>query len=146
MSNRDNWREELKSRYLPLHDVEVTVRDGWKDLICDLVEKLDATGLNWKIKQVKEKFGALRFYTEIEKGPSLMFILSFTDYQAKLEEFNTLVEEAEDRSYHICETCGKAGFQMTIGSLLQVLCKSCGQDAEIERREKKRTKKRLEKS
>lgn len=138
---RDNWREELKCRYLPGWNVEVTVRDGWKDLICDLVEKLDATGLEWKIMQVKEKLGALCFYAECEREPSLIHVLTFTDYRAKVLEFIKLIEEAQEKSYGICDNCGKRGSMTTSEHLLQVLCRSCAQDAVIERREKERTAK-----
>jgi len=135
---RDNWREELEARLKPHGIVGVAVGEGWKDLICDLVEKLDATGLEWKLHQVKEKFGTLRFYTEIEGGPSLQHVLTFADQKAKAEEFHKLIEAAEGKSHQTCEQCGKFGTRGTFGHLLQVACESCGQASEAERLKRER--------
>jgi len=65
--------------------------DGWFNLIWDLCEKIEPlVDKDFNVFQVKEKFGGLRFY-----------VSSTTD-----EVFN-LIEEAEGKSYKICEKCGK---------------------------------------
>lgn len=68
------------------------VGDGWFDLIYKLCEDIAAANPNddFEVFQVKEKFGGLRFY--LCGGAS--------------DEIHKLIEEAEQRSYHICESCG----------------------------------------
>lgn len=74
--------------------------DGWFKLINNLsrrITKLDPDG-TIQAEQVKEKFGGLRYY-----------------YGGKIatkeaaEKISHLVDEAEEKSYHICEQCGKKG-------------------------------------
>lgn len=74
--------------------------DGWKPLIDGLsrrITKLDPDG-TLQAEQVKEKFGGLRFY-----------------YGGKVrtkeiaEKIRHLVDEAEEKSFHLCEECGKKG-------------------------------------
>lgn len=65
--------------------------DGWFQLLWDLCLELEQLGVpeDFEIYQIKEKFGGLRFYTS---GSSI-------------EAYNA-VEQAEKRSYEICEECG----------------------------------------
>ena len=74
--------------------------DGWKTLIDNLsrrITKLDPDG-TLQAEQVKEKFGGLRFY-----------------YGGKVrtkeiaEQIRHLVDEAEEKSFHLCEECGHKG-------------------------------------
>ena len=67
--------------------------DGWKDLIlglCIAIEPL--CGPKAEVAQVKEKFGGLRFYMD-----------------GVTEEVFKLINEAESKSFEICEECGKTG-------------------------------------
>jgi hypothetical protein len=74
--------------------------DGWFEIIWELSEKLENEILKlpehertyYKAQKVKEKFGELRFYIT-ETNDAI--------YQ--------LIKEAENKSSHICETCGKGG-------------------------------------
>lgn len=68
--------------------------EGWIPLITDLIEKLAEldTEKQLRVHQIKEKFGGLRFY--INSGT---------------EEMYNLINEAEEKSYHTCEVCGKEG-------------------------------------
>jgi hypothetical protein len=74
--------------------------DGWADLLVELCQKIQSR-LNILDKdfakdivalQVKEKYGTLRFY------------LSYYD-----ELIELCVEDAEKKSAHTCEQCGKPG-------------------------------------
>lgn len=56
------------------------------------------------ITQIKEKFGGLRFY-----------------YCGGDDEFDQLVQQAEDLAYKTCETCGEPG-RMRGRYWLQTLC------------------------
>ena len=68
--------------------------DGWFELIKELCEKLQKMNLEgFSVLQVKEKFGGLCFYVgliETEKADTVY----------------RLINEAESKSYKICEICG----------------------------------------
>jgi hypothetical protein len=68
--------------------------DGWFKLLWDLSEAIDKTNPdeNFNVQQVKEKFAGLRFYVS-----------------GSTKEINELISEAEDKSYKICEICGRKG-------------------------------------
>jgi len=65
---------------------------GWYQLIHDLLEDLILTDWDRDIRQVKEKFGGLRFY-----------VGSVSD------EVYDIISRYEKLSYETCETCGEAG-------------------------------------
>jgi len=66
--------------------------DGWLQLIHDLIEELLAAGWDKQIKQIKEKFGGLRFYIG-----------------AATSEVHKIITKYEVLSYEICEDCGEKG-------------------------------------
>lgn len=86
-------------------------RDGWFQLLWDLSEKLEDEIVKSDnkikiplIRQVKEKFGTLRFY-----------VSSDTD------TIRTAIQEAERISSITCEICGEAGI-LRNGDWLRTLC------------------------
>ena len=81
--------------------------DGWFDLIEELSTKLEPMGVI--ATQVKEKYGGLRFY-----------VASATD------EAWDLIDEAEEKSEAICETCGDPGRLRTNQGWDKTLCDACG--------------------
>lgn len=87
-------------------------RDGWFNLIYDLSKKIEAIierdNLdNVYALQVKEKYGGL------------VFNVAFTD------EIGNLIEEAEEKSFHICEECGEPGDLHIRGNWLKTICRTC---------------------
>lgn len=102
--------------------------DGWFQLIWNLCENLEKqieeelnelnpkeatkallnNDYSFKVQQVKEKFGGLRFY--ISSGS---------------DEIYNLIEEAENKSETICETCGKPGLLSNDRGWVSTLCKNC---------------------
>jgi len=80
--------------------------EGWYELIETLIQDIE----NWykenqpdewetfKIIQIKEKYGSLRFYVG-----------------GTFEEVHDMIDEAEKKSYHICEVCGDYGEIKDIG-------------------------------
>jgi hypothetical protein len=74
---------------------------GWKALVEPLIKKCEEKGL--VILQIKEKFGGLRFYCEVD------------------DEMSELVHKAEQDSYKICEVCGNPGV-LRSGGWIQTLC------------------------
>ena len=80
------------------------VGNGWYGIIKELIEKSIAAGWDKQICQVKEKFGGLRFY--INSAP---------------DGVHTLIREAENKSFEICEVCGNQG-EPRKGGWIKTLC------------------------
>jgi hypothetical protein len=75
-------------------------RDRWFDLVWRLCEQIEKVvgGTPFKVAQVKEKFGGLRFYFE---GGNDAF-----------DAIRAHIAVAEKESFHICEVCGQPGTLM----------------------------------
>lgn len=82
------------------------IGDGWIPLIVELDKKLTEINPDYTIDQIKEKFGGLRFYA------------SGLEHDGAYK----LIEEAESKSYMICEECGTSGARRTIKGWLKTLC------------------------
>jgi len=72
--------------------------NGWFPIIKDLITDLIELGWDKQVCQVKEKFGALRFY--INTGSDEIF--------KKIHSY-------ENQSYETCETCGEKGELRLVG-------------------------------
>ena len=85
----------------------VSIRPGWRPLVRELVDDIVAMGWNKVLYDVKEKFGGLRFY-----------VASAT------EEVLDRIEEAENRSYTICQECGEPGELWSCNGWYVTLCEA----------------------
>lgn len=86
----------------------VSIKPGWFKLVGDLCESLrPLVKEGFKVEQVKEKFGGLRFY--VNKYP---------------KEISSLISEAESKSFEICEDCGAPGKRRN-SNWIRVLCDEC---------------------
>jgi Zn finger protein HypA/HybF involved in hydrogenase expression len=91
----------------------IAIGNGWYDIIDNMCNKLMQYQRSVpKLKrieatQVKEKFGTLRVYTNIND-----------------DAIDAIIEEAERASCITCETCGKPG-HMNKGPWLRVQCDTC---------------------
>ena len=90
----------------------IEVHKGWWPLVEPIykrIQELNAAGANIEITQIKEKFGALRFYTH--NTP---------------EGIDAMIKKAQEQSIHICEDCG-APAERVIGNYkwIYTLCPSC---------------------
>ena len=96
------------------------VGDGWVPLLDKLLEELCLLGLDPSkdIAQIKEKFGGLRFYLDVQPNGA-----------------EDLIRKAEIESYSICEVCGAPGCLMD-GGWLKTLCEK---HAEGRKQYKRRT-------
>lgn len=99
---------------------------GWKKLIFGLVDELDKIwegfqgkrgNRNWAILQVKEKFGGLRFYVGYPEYDA-------EDAMARRERSSEAIRLAEEKSFKICERCGKPGTTTGQGYIATV-CWKC---------------------
>ena len=70
---------------------------GWYQLILDLDAKISSIEPGYKVDQVKEKFGGLRFYYDQ---------MSVKDDNR--EHVDKLVDAAEAKACTVCEVCGIA--------------------------------------
>ena len=112
------WLEKNMSDKHPYPMFGFEVGDGWYALLDDLCFEIDRifTGdpdleKNFYVAQIKEKFGGLRFY--IYGGN---------------DEIDARISEAEDKSYKICEDCGKKGKVNNTG-WRTTLCSKCRKDS-----------------
>lgn len=78
------------------------IGEGWFQLVFDLVDDLEELWPDFKITQIKEKFGGLRFYVETYKK-------DYVGQPAIESAFYQRIAKAEAESYTICEVCGKPG-------------------------------------
>jgi len=89
---------------------------GWSDIIQPLCGELQRLG--GTVKQIKEKFGQLRF----------VYSLPATVSDTKRRAFRRRVDQAEEASRGICETYGKLGKLITErGFPLFTACDACGE-------------------
>ena len=89
------------------------VGPGWQKILLDLTDKLFHLGWDGGLLQVKEKFGALRFYwrNNIPNGINNDIAMDLVDY-------------CEMRSGHLCETCGDWGERRGDGWIV-TMCEKC---------------------
>lgn len=96
-------RKDILIRFDPDYPSVISVAEGWLDLVYDLHEMLVYISPDYKIYQIKQKFGGLRFYAEYSPKYDEVNV----DLMRRI--FETLVSFAEQRSRNICETCGNLG-------------------------------------
>lgn len=98
---------------------------GWLGLVVGLHFRLRFLVGDYTIYQVKEKFGALRYYCDAEQAiPDVL-----PDSDDLRERVRRLIADAEHRSGTICEVCGHSGMTINRRGWLATRCGSC-RDAE----------------
>lgn len=97
-----DWKEDLRSQYPGMFDCEMSVRDGWADLIAAYVEMRGERGEMPRFVQIKEKYGSLRLYESGRNSDGLDMI-------------------ADHLSRSVCEYCGAPGRTRNSG-LVRTLC------------------------
>ena len=81
--------------------------DGWVNLLDELFTKIKTLNEDFIIVQVKEKYGGLRVYTS--SGSDALY---------------DLLDEAEKKSYTVCEDCGEDGKPRGSG-WIRTQCEEC---------------------
>ncbi len=119
--------ERINAPWMP----RIDCGEGWYALLLELDQALSQVEPAYVILQVKEKFGALRFYFEL---PEPHLISESSDaQQAEVERraeqqrvMTTLVIEAEERSMRTCERCGApARTASRVEGWLKTSCRDC---------------------
>lgn len=98
-----------------LEDILSGIGKGWHSLVRKLIDDLLKMGWGGEVYQVKEKFGGLRFYIG-----------------AGSDEIHERIQQAEDKSYSVCEVTGKPGKLRSDLGWVRTLC-----DEEYEKVKKK---------
>lgn len=121
----DNWSTEFL-RYRGMEH-----GPGWIGLVTTLHFRLRFLVGPYQIFQIKEKFGALRYYCDAE-GTIPEGLPDTGDLR---ETVRRLIEDAEHRSQTICERCGHAGTTTSKNGWLKTRCGPCKdyEDAEQEK-------------
>ena len=125
-------REELEGRFARGWPESIDCDTGWDWILKDLNTKLKYLDFNYKINQIKEKYGTLRFYYE----PLLQ-------KEVVLDIMGDIVQKAEELSASTCELCGNSSrcaiaslgvkYDKTVGLKLsktgwyKTLCDSCAE-------------------
>ena len=86
-----------------------SIGDGWLLMVKELIEKIIDKGWNKEVCQVKEKFGSLRFYIN-----------------SASKEVHDLINEYENKSLEICESCGVKG-ELRKNGWWRTLCDTCNE-------------------
>lgn len=95
--------------------------EGWDELIGTLCARLGTilaetpAGII-ELRQIKEKFGGLRFYYELRNVDKL-----------HAAQIAVATQQAEQASFGICEACGKPGTRRDTGWIC-TLCDRCAAD------------------
>ncbi len=97
----------------PLRD---DVPEGWHGLLQELVEDLVRIGWDRRLRQVKSKFGSLRFYVN-----------------QRDDAVRDRINLAEERSAETCEDCGKRGTTLQENRWYATLCEDCRSKRRAER-------------
>lgn len=91
----------------------VSCSAGWYPIVVQLDRDLAAIDPDYALKQVKEKFGGLRYYFH-------------TELEGAREPMNTLVKAAEEAAERTCEDCGRPGeLYVSRHGWYRTLCASC---------------------
>ncbi len=108
MQKINNDLEKIKSRFAEGYGPFIDVDKGWHQIIINLDKALSKLDPNYKIYQIKEKFGGLRYYC------------SSNNKLAK-----EIINEAERIADKTCENCGKPGTLVNNNGWYHTCCVDC---------------------
>ncbi len=129
MRENKTWQQELNDKRLaPGGWYGCVAPDGWKDIVLKADKMLSFIDPDYKIMQIKEKFGTLRYYF----GSNFEYDSIEHDIMQAIERW------AESRSANTCEVCGKFGELRDDRYWIVTLCNDCNdaRNAEIAELEK----------
>jgi len=91
------------------------IPDGWFDIVVKLNEDITKIDPYYKVDQIKEKFGTLRYYVTLSEETT------GDDY----DRINDLIYEAENKSSVTCDQCGAPANLDSSGHWLRTICDEC---------------------
>lgn len=117
-----NEEEEINRILARMQDDKYLPGRGWNDIIIRCNRKLEMLDPEYRILQIKEKFGALRYYYETD-----VKIVSVK------EAMDRYVRQAELESAKTCEFCGAEGKLMSRKmGWMKTRCTSCALTSSLE--------------
>lgn len=99
------------------------VGKGWQPIIEKLHAELLKIDPGYKVAQIKEKFGELRYY----------FSFSEDAEPEQREQMDKLVADAERQANKTCENCGEPAKTKLHRGWYLTLCDTCGKEREATR-------------
>lgn len=98
--------EQIEKRFYEGQSCWSEIGEGWIPLVVELDERLAKLYPDYKIDQIKEKFGMMSFYAH--------GILNDDGWK--------LITEYEDRTLYTCYHCGRLAKRVAINGWYMVLC------------------------
>ncbi len=120
-------REELRSKWPILHAIQLEHGPGWNEIIDRVMSAIYAAGFDPKrdeIRQIKEKFGTLRFYVLCDARTSGDGQSLKTD--GRIDRILNAIK-ANDASGKTCEECGEPGRLLVSAGWWLTRCKDHAQ-------------------
>lgn len=115
--------EDIKRRQTGAWSGQFSIGRGWWRLASELNEQLKEIDPTYSVQQVKEKFGAMRFYAQPSEGLDSELV----------RMFHKAIRRADEASTTICERCGRPARQRAMGLWVSTLCEDDYQEAKAER-------------
>lgn len=94
--DKDESFSEILSRFDDGSHKSIAVGAGWSELVKECHKRLSSFDPHYKVLQIKEKFGGLRYYF----SPSVPVYTNI---------MHDRIIELEKKSFTICEVCGSSG-------------------------------------
>lgn len=121
-----NWREELNRKRRADGWYGCDAPDGWRKLIEETDELLAYMDPEYKIQQVKEKFGELRYYYESSEDAT----------EITRHIMDIIASNSERQSRSICQRCGSSRYDDDVKlrgkAWVATLCVRCASGQQIE--------------
>lgn len=113
----NRWTDEVPKDYDYSYTELIDFPDGWfkafgKEMLEELKEELIKHDYlyDFRIMQIKEKYGGLRFYTGLVPKDSKIF---------------EIISDYEGKSYHHCMYCGQPAETDYSNYWIETICDSC---------------------
>jgi hypothetical protein len=98
--------------------------DGWADLVHECHLNILEIDPKYKINQIKEKFGVLRFYYQ-------------NDPEIESNKIDDIIQKYELKSASTCEMCAQKGYLCKKKYWLKTLCFECSSKLGFEKKNEK---------
>jgi len=126
----ETYPDIFRERNLPMSETCMCwgfdIGPGWYDIIeiaCKQIKFIsDQTGVEIVAKQIKEKFGTLRFYIGVYWPKDSK--ISNEEIGITEDIIDTIINNAEMMSANTCEECGEPG-SLRVNGWLVTLCEKC---------------------
>ena len=112
---------DIFNRFDQSYPPSLDIGPGWMPIIFSLHNKILSLVNDYKIYQIKQKFGGLRFYAY----PIVFDAYSPENKYHINQIYNHLVQSAEEQSLNTCELCSALAKVDKIGHRYATLCSSC---------------------